>query len=48
MIDDLNGHVIQRGLSERAWVLQERALGRRTVFFTSHQTYFELCGHGVR
>lgn len=34
-------------LNRRAWVLQERALSRRTIFFTTQQTYWE-CGNGVR
>ena len=34
-------------LNQRAWVLQERALSRRTIHFTANQSYFE-CGHGVR
>lgn len=47
MIDRFDEHVLRSSLSRRAWVLQERALARRTVFFTERQTYFE-CGHGVR
>ncbi|KAK1508887.1 hypothetical protein CABS01_08117, partial [Colletotrichum abscissum] len=31
----------------RGWVLQERALSRRTLHFTSSQTYWE-CGEGIR
>ncbi|KAM6516502.1 hypothetical protein FALCPG4_014685 [Fusarium falciforme] len=46
-IDDFNGHVLQSPLSRRGWVLQERALARRTIFFTDHQAYWE-CGNGVR
>ncbi|KAE8372199.1 HET-domain-containing protein [Aspergillus bertholletiae] len=34
-------------LNKRAWVLQERALSHRTLFFTARQTYWE-CGEGVR
>jgi hypothetical protein len=34
-------------LNKRGWVLQERALARRTIYFTARQTYWE-CGCGVR
>ncbi|KAK3368274.1 hypothetical protein B0H63DRAFT_565004 [Podospora didyma] len=47
MIDDFDEHVLKGDLSKRAWVLQERALARRTVYFTERQTYWE-CGKGVR
>ena len=33
-------------LSHR-WVLQERALARRTIYFAENQTYFE-CGRGIQ
>ncbi len=46
-IGDFNGHVLEGKLISRGWVLQEDALGRRTVYFTGQQTYFE-CGEGVR
>jgi hypothetical protein len=46
-IDDFRCHVLKSGLNSRAWVLQERALARRTVYFTEKQTYFE-CGEGIR
>jgi hypothetical protein len=46
-IEDFRSHVLQGALHKRAWVLQEHALARRTVFFTKHQMYWE-CGHGVR
>ncbi|KAI0016100.1 HET-domain-containing protein [Xylariomycetidae sp. FL0641] len=46
-IDDFSRDVLQGDLSRRGWVLQERALARRTIFFTKTQTYFE-CGNGVR
>ncbi|KAK3898301.1 heterokaryon incompatibility protein-domain-containing protein [Staphylotrichum tortipilum] len=45
MIDNFDQHVLEGGLNRRAWVLQERALARRTVYFTERQTYWE-CGHG--
>lgn len=45
--DDFNSHVLEGPLSKRGWVLQERALARRTIFFTDKQTYWE-CGDGVR
>ncbi|WAO91722.1 Protein kinase domain-containing protein [Fusarium falciforme] len=46
-IDDFQHDVIEGGLNKRGWVLQERALARRTIHFTKNQTYWE-CGHGVR
>ena len=46
-IDDFEDHVLRGPLSKRGWVMQERALARRTIFFTDRQTYFE-CGSGVR
>jgi hypothetical protein len=45
--DDFNGDVMKGVLNTRAWVLQERALSRRTIHFTKRQTYWE-CGGGVR
>jgi serine/threonine protein kinase len=47
IIDRFNEDVIMGPLSQRGWVLQERALARRTIYFTENQTYFE-CGNGVR
>jgi hypothetical protein len=47
MIDNFNRDVIEGPLNKRGWVLQERALARRTIYFTASQTYFE-CGNGVR
>ncbi|CAG9993935.1 unnamed protein product [Clonostachys byssicola] len=45
-IDDFDSHV-QRGLlNSRGWVLQERALARRTLHFTSTQIYWE-CGETI-
>lgn len=46
-MDDFNKDVLEAPLSKRGWVLQERALARRTIYFTSRQTYWE-CGKGVR
>ncbi|KAL5120319.1 hypothetical protein ACEQ8H_001877 [Pleosporales sp. CAS-2024a] len=46
-IDHFNQDVIMSHLNQRGWVLQERALARRTMYFTKNQTYFE-CGNGVR
>lgn len=45
-IDDFRADVERSVLSSRAWILQERALSRRTIYFTSTQVYWE-CGHGV-
>ncbi|KAE8397006.1 HET-domain-containing protein [Aspergillus pseudonomiae] len=39
--------VDESNLNTRAWVLQERILSRRTLFFTSRGVYWE-CGEGVR
>lgn len=46
-IDDFDRYVLQNDLHQSAWSLQERALARRTIYFTSIQTFWE-CGHGVR
>ncbi|KAK4164675.1 heterokaryon incompatibility protein-domain-containing protein [Cladorrhinum sp. PSN259] len=46
-INDFQSDVIDGPLNKRGWVLQERALARRTIYFTESQTYFE-CGSGVR
>jgi Heterokaryon incompatibility protein (HET) len=46
-IDDFNHDVLEGSLNQRGWVLQERALARRTAYFTGQQTYWE-CGGGVR
>ncbi|KAL2670254.1 hypothetical protein Neosp_014721 [[Neocosmospora] mangrovei] len=46
-IDDFSEDVEQGELNKRGWVLQERALSRRTIYFTEKQTYWE-CGEGVR
>jgi hypothetical protein len=47
MIDDFGAHVLNGDLNGRGWVLQERALARRTIYFTERQTYME-CGRGVK
>ncbi|KAK6836483.1 hypothetical protein PG987_006978 [Apiospora arundinis] len=46
-IDDFSHHVLESPLNRRGWVLQERALARRSVYFTDTQMYFE-CGEGIR
>ncbi|KAH6889644.1 hypothetical protein B0T10DRAFT_571612 [Thelonectria olida] len=46
-IDDFHSHVDQSELNQRGWVMQERALSRRTIYFTELQSYWE-CGGGVR
>lgn len=46
-MDDFNKDVLESPLSKRGWVLQERALARRTIYFTDNQIYWE-CGRGVR
>ena len=46
-IDDFNGEVLEADMNKRGWVLQERALARRTIYFADRQSYFE-CGGGVR
>ncbi|KAI8213173.1 Mitogen-activated protein kinase kinase kinase YODA [Colletotrichum sp. SAR 10_76] len=46
-IDNFQGDVIDGALNQRGWVLQERALARRTIYFTEKQTYWE-CGGGIR
>lgn len=46
-IDDFAQDVLGSRLNSRAWVLQERAFARRTIYFTDRQTYLE-CGDGVR
>lgn len=46
VIDNFDRDVEQGELNKRGWVLQERALSRRTIHFTKTQTYWE-CGEGV-
>jgi hypothetical protein len=45
--DDFERDVLSSGLNKRGWVLQERALARRTIFFTDSQMYWE-CGGGIQ
>ncbi|KAM7210022.1 hypothetical protein V8F06_014596 [Rhypophila decipiens] len=47
MIDKFEADVVKGYLNTRAWVLQEHALAKRTIYFTPRQTYWE-CGKGVR
>jgi hypothetical protein len=42
-VEDFDLHVIRSGLNNRAWVLQERILSRRTVHFSKSHIYWE-CG----
>jgi len=46
-MDDFKAQVLNGSLSKRGWVMQERALAHRTIFFTDTQTYWE-CGEGIR
>lgn len=46
-MDNFNDDVLEASLSKRGWVLQERALARRSIYFTNRQTYWE-CGRGIR
>lgn len=45
-IDDFKSYVEEAELNQRGWVLQERALSRRTLHFSSAQTFWE-CGQGI-
>ncbi|TGO50291.1 hypothetical protein BOTNAR_0398g00040 [Botryotinia narcissicola] len=45
--NDFERDVLQSPLARRGWVLQERAMACRTIYFTGNQTYWE-CGHGIR
>jgi hypothetical protein len=47
VVDDFERDVEQGPLNQRGWVFQERALARRTIYFTENQTYWE-CGKGIR
>lgn len=46
-VDDFGQYVLQSRLNRRGWVLQERVLARRTIYFTPEQSFWE-CGSGVR
>ena len=46
-IDNFQLEVIDGTMNKRGWVLQERALARRTIYFAEKQTYWE-CGQGIR
>jgi Fe2+ transport system protein FeoA len=46
-IDSFQRDVIDGELNQRGWVLQERALARRTIYFAESQIYWE-CGAGIR
>lgn len=45
-VDNFHQDVEEGNLNKRGWVLQERALSRRSVHFTATQVYWE-CGKGV-
>jgi hypothetical protein len=45
-MDDFENDVDGALLNTRGWVLQERALSRRTIHFSANHTYWE-CGGGV-
>lgn len=47
ILDDYHSDVKNGVLNQRPWVLQERALSRRTIHFTANQTHWE-CGGGGR
>ncbi|KAI8677917.1 Protein kinase domain-containing protein [Fusarium keratoplasticum] len=46
-IDNFAQDMEEAPLNQRGWVLQERALARRSIHFTSTQVYLE-CGEGVQ
>ncbi|KAK8129202.1 heterokaryon incompatibility protein [Apiospora kogelbergensis] len=46
-IDNFHQDVELGPLSQRGWVMQERALSRRSIYYTTTQVYWE-CGAGVR
>jgi hypothetical protein len=45
-VDDFKSDVEDAMLNQRAWVLQELVLSRRTIHFSGKQVYFE-CGEGI-
>lgn len=45
-VGDFDRHVEKAPLNNRAWVLQERVLARRTLHFAADHTYWE-CGAGI-
>jgi hypothetical protein len=45
-IDDFHTDVEEGALNQRGWVLQEKALSRRTINFATKQTYWQ-CGKGI-
>jgi hypothetical protein len=45
-MDDFEKDVEKAELNNRAWVMQERVLAKRTIHFSANQTYWE-CGIGV-
>ena len=45
--DNFTEDVLDSYHASRGWVLQERALANRTVFFSKTQVYWE-CGEGIR
>jgi hypothetical protein len=47
VVNDFGAQVLQSPLRKRGWVLQERALARRPIYFTGWQAYWQ-CGEAVR
>ena len=45
--NDFEQDVLQSVLNGDGWLMQLRALARRTIFFTTNQMYWE-CGDGIR
>ncbi|KAK1584941.1 heterokaryon incompatibility protein [Colletotrichum navitas] len=46
-IDDFHRDVELAKINRRGWVLQERALSRRSIYYSQTQVYWE-CGEGIR